>query len=127
MTRRLLLAFLAVLFPAAAFAHDHDGPHGGPAVDAGPYFVEMIATDGQLKLFVYDDETAKPRDMKGVRGTATVLMGQQRETVQLQHDPSEKDGNLLSGKLTVKPGPGLRVVVQLQIPGQPSITARYAL
>jgi hypothetical protein len=127
MTRRLLLAFLMFLLPGAALGHEGNGPHGGPAVDAGPYFLELITKDGQIRVFVYNEADSKPADMKTVKGTATVLLGQQREIAQLQHDTSEAGGNLLSAKLGIAPGPGLRVVVQLQIPGQPSVVARFAL
>ncbi|MBI1774043.1 MAG: hypothetical protein HYR63_01725 [Proteobacteria bacterium] len=127
MTRRSLLAFLAFLLPTTLLAHEHAGPHGGQAVDAGPYFVEFLAQNGQIMVFVYNDATEKPESMKAAKGTATVLLGQQREVAQLQPDPSEKDGHLLSGKIGLTPGPGMRVVVQLQIPGKPSIVARFAL
>ena len=127
MTRRIVILLLAILFPTVLLAHDRPGPHGGPGVDAGPYFVELVANDGVAEIFVYMDDTMKPASMKGTKATATVLVGQQREVVQLQPDPDEKDGNPLAGKLTLKPGPGTRVVVQLQIPGQPSVSARFAL
>ena len=128
MTRRWLLTLFAVLVPGALVAHDGGvGPHGGPTSDAGPYFLELVTQPGALKIFVFNDATSKPEDVKAVRGTATVLLGQQREIVQLQFDAAEKDGNLLAGKLTLTPGAGLRVVVQLQIVGQPSLTARFAL
>src|SRR5262245_9081808 len=76
MTRRLLLAFLMFLLPGTALAHEGNGPHGGPAVDAGPYFVELVTKDGQIRVFVYNEADAKPADMKTVKGTATVLLGQ---------------------------------------------------
>ncbi len=126
MTRRLLLAFLALVFPSVLLAHDHASPHGGRSVDAGPYFVELVLESGQIKIFVYNDATEKPESMKAAKGTATVLLGQQREVAQLQPDQSEKDGNLLSGKLALTPASGMRIVVQLQVPGQQSIVARFA-
>jgi hypothetical protein len=126
MTLRALIAMLAILVPTALFAHEGPGPHGGQRVDAGPYDIELVTDQGQLKVFVYNHETEKPENIKAGKGTATVLLGQQRETVTLQPDAAEKDGNLLTGKLTVTPGPGLRVVVQLQIPGRPAIVARFA-
>ena len=127
MTRRLLFLLVALLLPIAAFAHAGAGPHGGTATDAGPYFVELMVADGQLKVYVYNDATEKPESMTTAKGTATILKGEQRETAPLQPDASEKDGHLLTGKLSIAPGPGMRVVVQLQIPGKQSIVARFAI
>jgi hypothetical protein len=127
MTLRALLALLAILLPATLVAHEGPGPHGGPRVDAGAYAVELVTDKGQLKIFVYSDATLKPESMKSAKGTATVLMGQQREVVALEPDAAEKDGNLLAGKMTLPPGKGMRIVVQLQIPGQPALVARFAL
>jgi hypothetical protein len=126
MTLRVLLAMLALLLPGALFAHEGPGPHGGQAVDAGPYFLELIAENDQLKVFVYVEATSKPENMKSAKATATVLVGQQREVVPLTPDAAEKDANLLAGKLTLAPAPGMRVVVQLQVPGQPTLVARFA-
>jgi hypothetical protein len=127
MTLRALLVLLAILLPVTLSAHEGPGPHGGSRVDAGAYAVELVTDKGQIKIFVYSDATLKPESMKGAKGTATVLMGQQRETVALEPDAAEKDGNLLAGKMTLPPGKGMRIVVQLQIPGQPALVARFAL
>jgi hypothetical protein len=125
---RLILALAALLLPTALYAHTGTtGPHGGTTVDAGPYYFELITQADQLKIYVFNDATEKPESMKTARGTATVLLGQQREIDTLQPDASEPEGHLLTGKLGLAPGPGMRIVVQLQVPGQPSVVARFAL
>ncbi|MSO94009.1 MAG: hypothetical protein EXQ86_11505 [Rhodospirillales bacterium] len=127
MIRRALFALLAVLIPTVLAAHSGTGPHGGKFADAGPYSVELIVQNDQIKVFVYDDKTEKPVNVKGAQATAVVLLGPTKESVRLQPDPAEKEGNLLSGKTTLKSGPGMRVIVQLQMPGQPSQSARFSL
>ena len=127
MIRRTLIAIIALLIPTALAAHSGAGPHGGQYADAGPYTIELIVQNDQIKVFVYNDKTEKPVNVKGAQATATCLLGQTKESVQLQPDPAEKEGNLLSGKMTLKSGPGMRVVVQLQMPGQPSQSARFSL
>lgn len=126
MTLRVLLAIFAILLPSALFAHDGAGPRGGQAVHAGSYMIELVTEAGRLKVFVYNESTSKPENMKSAKATATVLAGQQREVVALTPDAAEKDANLLAGKLTLPPGKGMRVVVQLQVPGQPALVARFA-
>jgi hypothetical protein len=124
---RVLVAVAAILFPTLLFAHSGTGPHGGVTTDAGAYLVEVVAAGGQLKVFLFNDKTEKPEPAKAAKGTATVLVGQQRETVALQPDDAAKDGNLLTGKLSLTPGPGARIVVQLQLPGQAAVVARFSL
>jgi hypothetical protein len=127
MALRALLILLAILVPAGLVAHEGPGPRGGARADAGAYLIELVTEQGQIKVFVYSDATTKPERVKDAKATATVLMGQQREVVTLAPDAAEKDGNLLSGKLAMPPGKGMRVVVQLQMPGQQAVVARFAL
>ncbi|MSP49521.1 MAG: hypothetical protein EXQ95_09365 [Alphaproteobacteria bacterium] len=126
MILRALLAIFAILLPATLLAHsDHPAKHGGKTANAGPYVLELVTGGGQLKVFVYNDKTEKPENITAAKGTATVLLGQQREVVQLQPDAAGKDGNLMTGNLTLAQGPGMRVVVQVQFPGKPTIVARF--
>lgn len=125
----LLPAFIMLcwfaLSPVAALAHAGTGPHGGPVTDAGPYYVELIVKDDQMQLFAFDDKTDAPVSAKGAHGTATVLVGDKKDTVELA-PASGADGNLLSGALAAA-GPGTRIVIILHYPGQPSIIARFAI
>jgi hypothetical protein len=127
MVLRALLVVLVILLPAGLLAHEGPGPRGGARADAGPYLVELVAGQGQIKVFIYSDTTTRPESVKDAKATATVLVGQQREVVTLAPDAAEKDGNLLAGKLTLPAGKGTRVVVQLQMPGQPAVVARFVL
>jgi hypothetical protein len=130
--RRFLAALPAVMIlcwsavvPIPALAHAGTGPHGGPVTDAGPYYVELILKDGQLQLFAFDDKSDAPVSAKSARGTATVLTGDKKETVELA-PVSGADDNLLGGALAAA-GPGTRIVIILRFPDQPSIIARFAI
>jgi hypothetical protein len=118
-------ACLVLAWPAAA--HQGTGPHGGPVTDAGPYYVELIAKEDQLRIFVFDDKTDSPVEVKQASATATVLAGQDKQTVTLQPGPPGTDDNAMVGQLAVKADSGLRIVVLIQLPGKPSIVARFAL
>ncbi len=131
MTRRFALLHAVMILcwfmvaPVSALAHGGTGPHGGPVTDAGPYYVELILKDGQLRLFAFDDKSDAPVSAKSARGTATILIGDKKETVELE-PVSGPDDNLLGGAFAAA-GPGTRIVVILRFPGQPSIIARFAI
>ena len=116
---------LVLLWPAIAPAHEANGPHGGLMTDAGPYHVELIAKENQLRVYVFDDKTS-PVQTKGASATATVLVGQEKHTVTLKPGTPGTDDNLLVGQFGVNAGSGLRIVVLIQLPGKPSIVARFA-
>ena len=120
----LILCGFAVV-PASALAHAGTGPHGGPVTDAGPYYVELILKDGQLRLFAFDDKSDAPVSAKSAHGTATVLIGDKKQTVELE-PVSGPDDNLLGGSLAAA-GPGARIVIILRFPGQPSMIARFVI
>ena len=113
---------LVLLSPVMAPAHEASGPHGGLMTDAGPYHVELIAKEKQLRVYVFDDKTS-PVQTKGASATATVLAGQDKHTVTLQPGT---DDNLMVGQFGMNAGSGLRIVVLIQLPGKPSIVARFA-
>lgn len=123
----IFAACLATAWPAIGFAHQGTGPHGGPVTDAGPYYVELIAKENQLRVFVFDDKTDGPVETREASATATVLAGQEKQTVALQPGPPGADDNVMVGQLGINADAGLRVVVLIQLPGKPSIVARFAL
>lgn len=127
MLRWIIVACLALLSPAAAFAHSGQGPHGGPLADAGPYYVELVVEGAALRIFVFDERNDKPVGTKEAKATATLLVGQDKETVTLEPAAADAGGNSLAGQTAKSVGAGSRVVVLIQFPGKPSIIARFAL
>jgi hypothetical protein len=125
MLRRVFLAALIALWPALAFAHTGNGPHGGPVADAGPYYVELLVKDSQLTVYVFDEQSNNPVAVAGAKGTATVLVGQQKETVSLAAGGG--DPNMMGGKLGLSAGAGSRIVVLIELAGKPPVIARFAI
>ena len=123
---RMFAACLALVWPAIAFAHQGIGPHGGPVTDAGPYNVEMVAKENQLRVYVFDDKTGGPVQTGKASATATVLAGQEKQTVTLRPGPPGSDDNLVVGRLEKNTEAGMRIVVLIQLPDKPSIVARFA-
>ena len=121
----VVVACWLLVCPLPALAHAGTGPHGGPVTDAGPYYVELIVKDGQLRLFAFDDKTDAPVSAKDAHATATVLIGDKKDTVELA-PAGGADDNLLSGPLA-EAGPGTRIVVIFRYPGKPTIIARFAI
>ena len=124
---RMFAACLMLVWPAIAGAHQGTGPHGGMLTDAGPYYVELIMEDNQLRVFVFDDKTDVPVKTAEASATATVLAGQEKQTVTLRPGPDGADGNVMVGQLAKKAETGMRIVVLIQFPDKPSVVARFAL
>jgi hypothetical protein len=121
---RILTIVAALMFAVAASAHEGKGPHGGPVADAGKFYVELVTNADTLQVFVFEDASGNPVSVKGAKGTAILLVGDQKETVTLA--PAGGD-NELSGKTSVPAAAGARVVVMIQLADQPSIVGRLAL
>ena len=124
---RILAACLVLVWPALASAHQGTGAHGGLVTDAGPYYVELLLKENQLRVFVFDDKTDRPVHTGEASATATVLAGQEKQTVTLRPGPSGADDNVMVGQLEKGAAAGTRIVVMIQLPGKPSIVARFAL
>lgn len=124
---RILAACLLLAWPAAVFAHEGPGPHGGPTSDATPYYFELMVKENELRVFVYDEKTEVPIAVKEAKGRATVLVGQEKEIVALEPGPSDGESNMLLGKVGVKAGTGSHIVVVIEFPGKPAAVARFAI
>jgi hypothetical protein len=124
---RMVVACLVLVWSAVVSAHQGTGPHGGPVSDAGPYYIELIAKENQLQVFVFDDKTDGPVQTGKASATATVLAGDEKQTVTLQPGPSGADDNLMVGQLAKNAETGMRIVVLIQFPDRPSLVARFAI
>jgi hypothetical protein len=110
--------------PVARAADPALGPHGGPMADTEPYNVELVLANGDIHVFAFDDKTREPVSATTAHGTATVLIGDQKQTVELA---PAADDNLLAGHIAGAADGRVRIVVVLHFPGQPSIVARFAI
>lgn len=127
MYRNIIFAVLLLLSPAVSLAHGGKGPHGGPLADAGPYYVELLVKGSDLRIFVFDDKTSAPVGTDGAKGTAVLLVGQKEEKIALQPAAGGKSGNAMQGTAPAAVGAGARIVVLVQMPGKPSVVARFAI
>jgi len=124
---RMVAACLVLVWSAVASAHQGIGPHGGPVTDAGAYYIELIAKESQLQVFVFDDKTDSPVQTGKASATATVLAGDEKQTVTLRPGPPGGYDNLMVGQLAKNAETGMRIVVLIQFPDQPALVARFAL
>lgn len=124
--RALLIAFaLAAPLPALAQGHGHShapGPNGGKIGELGNTHVELVARDGELRLYVLDAQD-KPTTARGATGSAIVQAGGRNQT--LRFEPAVGDTHLVArGEFQAK---GARVVANVALPGQPSRSARFTV
>lgn len=116
MSRRgILLAFaLLAAMPAAAQTqggHSHaQAAHGGHVQKIGQYEVEFLARDGQIMIYVLDEQD-RPVDASQFRATAVVLArGNEQRSVEL----SPSGGNRLAARLEFPVEARVRATVTLR-------------
>lgn len=129
MNRRSLLVFssaLASLQGAAALAqgtHSHrhtPGPHGGAIGEVGERHVELVARDGEIRIYVLDAQD-RPASARGASGSAVVQAGGRNQTIRLEMGPDEA---FLVGRGDFA-ARGARVVATLTLPGHPQRAVRF--
>lgn len=134
--RIAILAVLAGLSFSAGIGSAHDdatldkqpAPHGGQMRMAGPYHLELTLVPGaraaqENPVVVYvTDHAGKEISTAGAKGTATLLTGKQKITVELKPD----GGNRLKGVASYDATPATKVAVSVTLPGQPTQQARFA-
>lgn len=85
MLKRLTLAIgLLVAGPALA-QHAHGiqkGPNGGPLEDLAGVHAELVVSGEKLNIHVFD-EAGKPVDTAGFTGSAMLVSGSEKRTIQL--------------------------------------------
>ena len=124
--KKLILAALVILALApAAFAQGHNhgdkkGPHGGAIQDVVGIEAELVVTDRNLTVHVYD-EAGKPVPATGYSGSVLVGTGQARQVVQL----TAGTDNALSGVAGAAIPRGAPVTLQLKAPGGKSGQAKF--
>lgn len=126
MKLKALLFAAVTFFSIPAFAADkHDdahAKHGGVAVEAGTYHVELVAKDKSLTFYVsgHDD---KPIDVKGGKATANVFSGKDKANIVL----TPASGNMMKGETPFTTGADAKIVVSFTLPGKKPEQARFSL
>lgn len=128
MIRRMLFAaLLAAPLPALAQGHapgGHSharGPNGGQVNEIGTTHVELVARDGELRLFVLDAQD-RPISARGATGSAIVQAGGRQQTLRFESGP---DDAYLVARGDFAAARGMRVVASVALAGQPSRQARF--
>lgn len=114
--------------PDAAFAHSEEdmakmvGDHGGSVRASGNYHVELVVKDGQVRVWLTDHGNVAQATDKA-SGAATVTIGEKRINVPLK--PASR--NEMSGSNPdIKHG-AMRVLINVTLPGEDPLQARFAL
>jgi hypothetical protein len=109
------LVFLGLLIalPSLVVAGDHKaGAHGGQIQSVGPYFLELVAKDGELRLYVTDQNNQELVETKGSSGKANVI-DKDGKRVRVQLEPVF--GNLMKGSGDFKITPETTVSVFVSV------------
>ncbi|OQW32862.1 MAG: hypothetical protein A4E19_05780 [Nitrospira sp. SG-bin1] len=130
MTHRLrnvaLCATLLGAVPAGAHSAKHSEPvkafHGGQSLAAGPYHLELVAKDGELLLYVMD-HSDKAIATGGARAKATIQHGFEKDTTQVELEPSGDNILKGTGSFTIQPDTG--IIVFMKLPEREAYAARF--
>jgi len=121
-----MLFATTTFFSIPVFAADkHDdahAKHGGVAVEAGTYHVELVVKDRSLTFYV-NDHGDKPIDMKGAKATANVFSRKDKGAVTLATSGS----NTMKGETTFTIASDAKIIVSFTLPGKKSEQARFSL
>lgn len=123
----VLCAALLGSVPVEAHTAKHSDPvkalHGGQSLAAGPYHLELVATDGELVLYVTDHaDKAIPTD--GAKAKATIQHGYEKNRIQVELEPSGENRLKGTGAFTINPDTG--IMVFLKLPEQEAYAARFS-
>lgn len=123
-----LLVSLVHLAPLRiAFAHSNEhlatvtGAHGGMLRMSGPYHVELVIGEGEVRVWV-TDHADNPKPTAGARGQLMVIQDEERFVVDLLPDGD----NLLHGaNERITAGNDRRAVLTLRMKGQAPLQVRF--
>jgi hypothetical protein len=120
--RILLLAFLAVSAgPALAHGEGKRGVNGGVIGDLGDRHVEMLARDGEIRVWMLDAQD-RPVPAAGASGTLIVLAQGRQHTIRLE---AAEGGAYLVGRGDFRAERAMRVVATMILPGQAQRQGRF--
>lgn len=121
-----IIALLLLLIPASVLAHDdayfdsHASPHGGQVRMAGPYHLELVVTEQDIRVYV-TDHADEPQDVSGMRARMSILSGGKRTNADLVPDAP----SLLVGKVQVDKQPETLFVLALHTDAGAAHMARF--
>lgn len=120
-----VLSSLMLLLTPLAFGHGAESApasqHGGQAVKAAPYNLELVVDGATLNLYVSDDHN-QPLDASTAVADVVVLANKKKTKLALSH----QSANLLVGLGDFSTDDQMKVIVYLQMPGAKKITGRFS-
>lgn len=96
--------------------------HGGQALAAGPYHLELVAKSGELVLYV-TDHADKAIPTTGAKAKATIQQGYEKAKMQVELEPSGDNTLKGTGTFTINQDTG--IMVFLKFPEQEAYAARF--
>ncbi|MBH0177511.1 MAG: hypothetical protein HP491_06515 [Nitrospira sp.] len=96
--------------------------HGGQALAAGPYHLELVAKSGELVLYV-TDHADKAVPTEGAKAKATIQQGFEKARIEVVLEPSGDNQLTGTGAFTVNQDTG--IMVFLKLPNQEAHAARF--
>ena len=117
---------LTLLFSQGAFAHGDEhldtqtAPHGGQLRTVQQYNYELVVKADEVSVYVTDHD-GKKIDTRGATGTATLLSGKSKASVQL----TPAGDNQMKGSGKFELAPDMKVVVSIALAGQPALQGRF--
>lgn len=96
--------------------------HGGQALAAGPYHLELVAKSGELVLYV-TDHADKAIPTAGAKAKATIQQGYEKAKMQVELEPSGDNTLTGTGAFTINQDTG--VMIFLKFPEQEAYAARF--
>jgi hypothetical protein len=96
--------------------------HGGQALAAGPYHLELVAKSGELLLYV-TDHADKAIPTAGAKAKATIQQGFEKARIEVALEPSGDNTLTGTGAFTINQDTG--IMVFLKLPEQEAYAARF--
>lgn len=111
MLKAITLAAALLLSGPALAQHAHGaqkGPNGGPTEDVAGVHAELVVSGAAVTVNILD-EAGKPLDTKGYSGSAMIVSGSERKTLQLTASGTALTGN---APAAVPAGAAVTIVVK---------------
>ena len=121
MISRIVGALLMSLFLAdMSFATDVNSQHGGRAVEAGDYHVELVAKSGLIDVYLADHDNKAVRSA-GHKGLAILVVDGKSQRIVLEPAGESRLSGKAGGELPSAP----KGVVQITLPNGKTVQARF--
>lgn len=120
------LLALALLASQGVFAHGDEqhatptAPHGGQVSTVQKYQYELVVKADEVSVYI-TDHAGKKIDTRGATGTAILLSGKRKSSMQL----TPAGDNQMKGTGKFELAPDMKVVVSIALAGQTALQSRF--